>query len=302
VTEAGPDSERCDESPEAAAVQAAVPEAPVAPETPTAAATPPAPLPPARPLGDFAAAVGFLTLLPIGRTWPDGRAPRSVGWYGWVGWILAAIVAVPLWYARSVYGSPGTLRSLLYGALVVAVWALLTRFLHWDGLADSADGLWGGHTPERRLEIMRDSHIGVFGVAAMGVVALVMVASATLLISRGIIWPFLVAPVVARFCASLAAWELPAARKDGLGRAVAIGRAGTYERLVAGAAVLLLIGCLSLGAASRQFVFVTGGGIVAGIGIPRLLSKPVGGMTGDLLGATVLLVEAVVLLVAAVIL
>jgi adenosylcobinamide-GDP ribazoletransferase len=260
------------------------------------------PLPPARPLSDFAAAVGFLTLLPVGRTWPEGRAPRSVGWYGWVGWILAAIVAVPLWYARSAYGNPDTLRALLFGVLVVAVWGLLTRFLHWDGLADSVDGLWGGHTPERRLEIMRDSHIGAFGVAAMGVVALLMVASATLLISRGILWPFLVAPVVARFCASLAAWELPAARRDGLGRAVAIGRAGTYERLVAGAAVLLLIGCLSLGAASRQFVFVTGGAIVAGIGIPRLLSKPVGGMTGDLLGATVLLVEAVALLIAAVIL
>lgn len=301
MIDAGPDSAQNEERPETGAAEEAA-SAPAASGPEVAPAAPALSLPPARPLTDFASAVGFLTLLPIGRTWPEARAPRSVGWYGWVGWILAVLVAVPLWYARSTYGTPDILRSLLFGVLVIAVWALLTRFLHWDGLADSADGLWGGHTPERRLEIMRDSHIGAFGAAAMGVAALILVASATLLISRGVLWPFLVAPVVARFSASLAAWELPAARKDGLGRTVAIGQAGTYERLVAGAAVLLLIGCISLGATSRQFVFVTGGGIIAGIGIPRLLSKPVGGMTGDLLGATVLLVETVVLLVAAILL
>lgn len=253
---------------------------------------------PARPLSDFAAAIGFLTLLPLGRTWPEGRAPRSVGWYGWVGWLLAVIAVLPLFLAQHYLGAPDTARALLFGVLVVAVWALLTRFLHWDGLADSADGIWGGHTPERRLEIMRDSHVGAFGIAAMGLVALTQVASVTLLISRGILWPLLVAPVVARFSASLAAWELPAARADGLGRS-AVGHAGPYERLVAGAAALGLIVCISLGAVSNQFVLVTGAGVIAGMAIPRMLSKPVGGMTGDLLGATILLVETVALLVAA---
>jgi adenosylcobinamide-GDP ribazoletransferase len=270
-------------------------------ETQTPAAATPLELLPARPVSDFAAAVGFLTLLPIGRTWKDGRAPRSVGWYGWVGWVLAAIVVVPLYVARGFMGSPDTLRALLYAVLVVGAWALLTRFLHWDGLADTFDGIWGGHTPERRLEIMRDSRIGSFGVAAMGIVALVQVAAVTILISRGVLWPLLVAPVTARFCASLAAWELPAARREGLGL-TAMGQAGTYERLVAGAAVLLLIGCISLGATSRQFVFVTGAGIIAGLVAPRVMSKPVGGMTGDLFGATVLLVEAAVLLMGALIL
>lgn len=256
---------------------------------------------PARPLTDFAAAIGFLTLLPVGRTWPDGRMPRSVGWYAWVGWVLAAFAVLPLAVAQNYLGRPDTLHSLLYAVLVVALWALLTRFLHWDGLADTFDGVWGGQTPARRLEIMRDSRIGSFGAAAMGIVALLQVASVTILISRGILWPLLVAPVAARFCASLAAWELPAARREGLGL-TAMGHAGLYERLVAGAAILLLLVCLSLGAASRQFVFVCGAGLVAGLGVPRLLSKPVGGMTGDLFGATVLLVEAAVLLIGAVIL
>ena len=256
---------------------------------------------PARPLSDFAAAIGFLTLLPCGRTWPEGHAPRSVGWYGWVGWLLAAFAVLPLSLSQHYLGTPDIARSLLFGVLVVALWALLTRFLHWDGLADSADGIWGAHTPERRLEIMRDSHIGAFGVAAMGLVALIQVASVTLLISRGIIWPLLVAPVVARFSASLAAWELPAARADGLGRS-AIGHAGLYERLVAGGAALGLIVCISLGATSNQFVLVTAAGVIAGLAVPRMLSKPVGGMTGDILGATILVIETVVLLAAAAIL
>lgn len=256
---------------------------------------------PARPLSDFAAAIGFLTLLPCGRTWPEGRVPRSVGWYGWVGWLLAAFAVLPLSLSQHYLGAPDFARSLLFGVLVIALWALLTRFLHWDGLADTADGIWGGSTPERRLEIMRDSRVGSFGVAAIVLVALVQVSSATLLVSRGILWPFLVAPVVARFSASLAAWELPAARREGLGL-TAMGHAGLYERLVAGAAALGLIVCISLGATSNQFVLVTAAGVIAGLAVPRMLSKPVGGMTGDLLGATILLIETIVLLCAAVIL
>lgn len=267
------------------------------------APAPPAAAPPlpARPLSDFAAAIGFLTLLPIGRTWPEGRAPRSVGWYGWVGWLLAALAVLPLYLARHYTGAFDIARSLLFGVMVVAGWALLTRFLHWDGLADSADGIWGGSTPERRLEIMRDSRVGSFGVLAIVLVALVQVASVTLLLSNGNLWPLLVAPVVARFSASLAAWELPSARREGLGL-TAMGPAGLYERLVAGASALALIVCISLGATSNQFVLVTAAGVIAGLGIPRILSKPVGGMTGDIFGATVLLVETVVLLVGAVIL
>jgi adenosylcobinamide-GDP ribazoletransferase len=254
-----------------------------------------------RPLSDFAAAIGFLTLLPCGRSWPDGRMPRSVGWYGWVGWLLAAAAILPLTLVRRYMGAPDVLHALLYGVLVVGLWSLLTRFLHWDGLADTADGVWGGSTPERRLEIMHDSRVGSFGVAAMVLAALVQIASVTLLLSRGALWPLLVAPVVARFSASLAAWELPAARTDGLGAAVA-GPPGLYERLVAGASLLFLLVCIALGATSRQFIIVAAVGIVAGLVLPRALSKPVGGMTGDILGATVLLVETIILLTAAIIL
>lgn len=255
-------------------------------------------LPPARPLSDFAAAIGFLTLLPFGRAWPDDRTPRSVGWYGWVGWILGGsaglgLAALARW---GDVGRPGV--PLLAAAVVVAAWAVLTRFLHWDGLADTFDGLLGGSDPERRLEIMRDSRIGSFGAGAMMMTALIQVASGAALVANGRIWVFVVAPVVGRFSVSLAAWELPAARLDGLGL-TSMGRSGVYDRLVAGAAALGLLLFVVSGVPTHAFLMVAGIGIASGVLVPRMLMRPVGGMTGDLFGATVLLVETIVLVTGA---
>jgi adenosylcobinamide-GDP ribazoletransferase len=256
--------------------------------------------PPPRPLADFAAAVGFLTLLPIGRLWPEDRPPRSVGWYPWVGWLVGGLVTTPLWALRRFQGPIVGTKALMCAAVVIAAWALLTRFLHWDGLADAADGLWGGHTPERRLEIMRDSRIGSFGAVAMVMTALVQVAAATLLVERGALWVLVAAPVLGRLAAALAAWQLPSARTEGLGL-TAMGTPGPYDTVVAGAAVLALFALVALGAAPYAVLVVLGAGLLAGIMVPRALARPVGGMTGDLFGATVLLVETVALLIGAVI-
>jgi adenosylcobinamide-GDP ribazoletransferase len=260
-------------------------------------ATPAPPTPP-RPLTDFAAAIGFLTLLPFGREWPEGRPPRSVGWYGWVGWVLGgtAALAVSALARWSDLAAPGV--PLLAAVLVVAGWTVTTRFLHWDGLADTVDGLWGGSTRERRLEIMRDSRIGSFGAAAMLMTALVQVTAAAVLIGSGNLWVLVAAPVIARFCASLAAWELPAARRDGLGL-TSMGHGGAYDRLVAGASALLLLALLAAGATPHSFIIVAAVGIISGLVVPRALSHGVGGMTGDLFGASILLVEAIVLLTGA---
>jgi len=262
------------------------------PDTP---GTRPAP----HPFSDLAAAIGFLTLLPIGREWPKGTTPRSVGWYPWVGWLLGGLAAGPLWLLMRYSGPLTGSRALLAAACVVALWALLTRFLHWDGLADSFDGLWGGNTRDRRLEIMRDSRIGSFGAAAMLMAGLLQVAAVTVVIERGSLWVLVAAPVIGRFAAALAAWELPSARTEGLGL-TAMGAPGLYERLVAGLAGLALLAFVVLGVPSHTFVIVGALGFIAGMLVPRGLARPVGGMTGDLFGATVLLVEVCVLLVGAV--
>lgn len=251
-----------------------------------------------RPLLDLAAAIGFLTLLPFGRRWPEGPPPRPVGFYPWVGWLLGALAVVPLVSMSLLVSESAPVSSALIAALVIAVWALLTRFIHWDGLADTFDGIWGGSTPERRLEIMRDSPVGSFGAAAMVMTALVQVTALAACLERGLLWPVLAAPVIGRATVSLAAWTMPAARREGLG-VMCVEQPGRYE---------LIVWFLAL----VPFTFVSAGISVAGaialacsvlagaIGIPRLLARPVGGLTGDSMGATIVLTETLVLVMGAI--
>ena len=246
------------------------------------------------PVRDLAAAVGFLTVLPFGRVWREGREPRGVGFYPWVGWILGGAAGGALLALTRLAGHPPRTAAALGGALVVAGWALLTRFLHWDGLADSADGVLGGSTPERRLEIMRDSRIGSFGAAAVVMVALVQVSAAGALVARGLWWVLVAAPVIGRAAASAAAWTLPAARREGLGLSV-VRRPGTYDLVVWAIGTASVAALFFAGAPVRPLATTCMAGLAAAVLVPSALARPVGGVTGDVLGASVLLVEIVVL-------
>lgn len=111
----------------------------------------------------FLCALQFLTRLPTPRL--DGYEAdwiaRSAPWYPVVGWIVGAISASALLAASRLW--PG----LPAAAIALATGFLVTGGFHEDGLADAADGLGGGQTRERRLEIMKDSRIGSYGVLAL---------------------------------------------------------------------------------------------------------------------------------------
>ena len=115
----------------------------------------------------------FLTTFPavIRRAFTAQELGRAVGFFPIVGLALGGVL----------YGLEVGL-GLIFPAQVVAVfvlaaWLLLTRALHFDGFLDSCDGLFGGFTPERRLEIMRDSRVGAFGVAGGGLLLLAKYAA-----------------------------------------------------------------------------------------------------------------------------
>ena len=103
----------------------------------------------------------FLTRLPGGAHPGDDRElGRSVPWFPIVGAILGALSGTVYWALHGPLGAP------LAAVLAVAASAAATGGLHEDGLADTADAL-GGATRERRLEIMKDSRVGVFGAMAL---------------------------------------------------------------------------------------------------------------------------------------
>jgi adenosylcobinamide-GDP ribazoletransferase len=174
--------------------------------------------------------------------------------------------------------------------LTLTVW--VTGGLHLDGLADTADGLGGGHTPESALRIMKDSRVGAFGVISL-ILGLVLKFSlflslATQTRGTGVLLLF---PVISRWSMVLLAYLSPYARAEGgLGQAMTLGvssRVLTGASLSAGALALLILGAPGLA------LFIAAAALVW---LGRLyFQRRLGGITGDILGATNEVVEIMVL-------
>ena len=121
----------------------------------------------------FLCAVQFLTRLPVPSLADVEPAwiTRAARYFPLVGILVGGACALVLLAAGQVWGGP------LPALLAVAAGVLITGGFHEDGLADTADGLGGGQTVERRLEIMKDSRIGTYGVLALGLVLAIKVAA-----------------------------------------------------------------------------------------------------------------------------
>lgn len=217
-----------------------------------------------------------------------------VPYFTWVGWLFAAL-GLGIVSGAAALGRTLGLSAIVVSTVVVSTWALLSGFMHWDGLADTADGIGVRGDAERRLAVMRDSSIGAFGVTAIVLVALVQVAALAVIVESGSWWA-LAAPVVGRFAAALALWHVPPARADGLG-----ARYANSGSVLAHGVLLLPILPLALVPVPLDVARVAA--TLACIAVAAVLPQPfvrrIGGMTGDVLGATVVLTETVVLVVGA---
>jgi len=233
-------------------------------------------------------AVQFLTVVPLPLSVPAAPADlgRALGLFPLIGAALGLALA----------GLDAALRLALppavAGVLVVAAGALLTGGLHLDGLMDSADGVFGGRTPVRRLEIMRDSRVGSFGVLA-GVFQVLLKVTALAALGAGVRGQALIAALVAgRLALVLAVWLFPYARPDGLGAGF---KAGVRPAGVAAAVALAVLGCgLALGPAGLLLLAAAGG--VAALAGRWLAARLGGGLTGDTYGALCEVAEVAVLL------
>jgi adenosylcobinamide-GDP ribazoletransferase len=160
----------------------------------------------------FFLALRFLSILPIpGKAQAtDKQLGRSTAWYPLVGVLLGALLF------GSAYLFTRLWSALPAAFLCLVVWTLFTRGLHLDGLADSFDGVGGGAGRQRRLEIMKDSRIGVFGVAAVVIVLIGKFALLTELTGVYRIRELILVPVLGRWSMLLLIFSFPAAG-SGLG-------------------------------------------------------------------------------------
>jgi cobalamin 5'-phosphate synthase/cobalamin synthase len=244
-------------------------------------------------IAQFAAAVSFLTRLPAGRNAAfDGKdVARSSRWFPLVGGLLGGISVGAFWLLSRVF------PPLVAAVLIVAIDAILTGALHFDGLADTADGFGGGRTRADVLRIMRDHAIGSYGgVALVLVIALKVAAIATLADSRRAVPGLLLAPVLGRWSAVISSSTEPYARPpedDGPNSVGSPARfVGRRELMIATVTAAFLAAAAGrwFGAAALLLV------AVASICWGWCCRRRIGGVTGDTLGAGIEMSECLVLL------
>jgi adenosylcobinamide-GDP ribazoletransferase len=214
--------------------------------------------------------------------WLAGDSGRAAVWYPLVGSVIGALTWLA-WKAASFLFSP-----LIAGIITLAVWVLLTGGLHLDGLADCCDGLFASVTSERRLEIMKDPHVGAFGVVGL-ILILFLKAAALVSLSPVSSVGILFAASLARWCI-LPAGLLPLARPSGMGSDFA---AGFQRPFILWSALIPLALAILLG---RRGVLSSVAGLGAAVSVLWLAKSRIGGVTGDVFGMLVEIVETVVLL------
>ena len=226
----------------------------------------------ARP-ADVAEAFGLLSRLP-----EPAHSPRG-GASAWA-WPIAGLgVALVSGLVAMIALRLGVPPALAAG-LALAAQIALTGGLHEDGLADSADGFWGGATPARRLEIMKDSRIGSYGVVALVLsLGLRWQALSFVLASGQVVAPLVAAAVLSRGTMAVLMAALPNARGDGL--SAAVGRPSQATAFLA-VGVALALGFAAAGwALLAPLLWLS----LATIGLAAIARAKIGGQTGDVLGA-----------------
>jgi adenosylcobinamide-GDP ribazoletransferase len=230
-------------------------------------------------------AMGFLTVL--GGASPP--RPDAVLWFPIVGALLGLAVG-GVWV-----GAGHAWPIVVAAAVAVTADALLTGGLHYDGLADTGDGLLPALSSERRLAAMTDPHVGAFGLLALVLVGLLRFAA----LAGG---PAKVWIVAALWCASRAAAAVVLlvgryARAEGL--ATAFRDAGSARLRAAVVIVVGLVVSVPLAIVDRpgHGLAALGAAVVVAVGLVGVAHRRLGGYTGDVLGAGIVLGETAGLLV-----
>jgi adenosylcobinamide-GDP ribazoletransferase len=230
------------------------------------------------------AAFQFLTISPtlIKRMFTSQEMGRAVGWFPLVGIVLGLLL----------YGINNAAQLIfpvsVSAALTLFAWVTFTRAFHLDGFMDTCDGLFGGFTAERRLEIMKDSRMGAFGVAG-GVLILIAEYSA-LSASTNLFVALILATTLGRWSSPLVIYWFPYAREDGLG--IEMKRNVGWREVLLATSIMSVTAWLVYGWPGFLFMVAAAAiGFLVAVYVMRLLP----GLTGDIYGTVTTMVEMLTL-------
>ena len=240
---------------------------------------------------DIWTGLAFCTRLPLklGSASAGNGLARAAWTFPLIGVLVGLFAALIYWLADGLGLLPFVSATL---AIVAAL--LLTGALHEDGLADTVDG-FGGRTRERKLEIMRDSRTGTYGVSALVSSFMLRAGALASLVEPGLAAAALIAAHAGgRATMPVLMLVLPRARQDGLSAEAGKPPLGS---VIAAVMLGMLALALCLGPATALVAALL---VVAAVALMAWLSdQQIGGQTGDVLGAVEQVSEILILLVAA---
>ena len=221
----------------------------------------------------------FLTIIPFPSRWTPETIPSTFSmalrWFPVVGFALGVgLVAIDQLLGH-------LFSPLVLNLIILSLYILVTGGLHQDGLADTVDALAGGTTPEHRLEIFRDSHIGALGVTGL-VLSLGLRYAGLMALPGGLRELVLLCmPAVGRWSMVMGIWKAVYPRVEGLGASFIRNSTGG-DVLVASILVSIAVGA-TFGPMAVVVVLCAGSLLV------RLyvwwIARKIGGITGDILGS-----------------
>ncbi len=236
-------------------------------------------------LRSFRSAVAFLTVVPIAADagQPGERLGRA--YFPAIGALLGLVAGV-------CFALVAALTAPLIAAVAAtAVLAVLTGALHLDGVADAADGLFGGKDVAGRLAVMRDPRVGSFGLVAVILVLVGDVAALASMSPAQALVALVIAGAISRWALLLMIATLPYVREAGLGVAAA-GAHRSFD-VALGSAIAAIVGLL----AWRSAVAAALVAVVIALAIRAIARSRIGGATGDVYGATAELTQLGALIV-----
>ncbi|MBC8507675.1 MAG: adenosylcobinamide-GDP ribazoletransferase [Anaerolineales bacterium] len=221
----------------------------------------------------FLAALQFLTLSPplVKRAFTEKELGQAAGFYPLIGALIGALL-----YGAN-YGLALIVPNTLRAALVLGLWVALSGALHLDGLLDAFDGILGGFTLEKRLEIMRDERVGAFGLSAGVILLLVKYSSLSGFPQSAPV--LILIPVLSRGGMTLAVFAFPYARPAGLGSAVKAHI--TWKQVTLATLTALLAAWICASWIGLLAVAIT---MLLVWGISIFVLRRIPGLTGDIYG------------------
>lgn len=234
-------------------------------------------------LESIVVAFQFLTrlYLPINVEWDTANLRRSLTWFGLVGAFIGVILAG----AMTLFNRFDLIPAVA-AIIILIIWIFITGGMHIDGISDMADGFFSMRDKEKTLEIMKDSHVGAFGVITIVFLLLIKfeMLKEFIIIEKNV-WLLILPPTIARIAAGLVLSFYETTKKSGLGYTFHSSDPRIFWAI--GFIVTLIISSI-LNIKSLIFIGIA---ILASNLMALWAKKKIGGLNGDIYGAIVETVE-----------